>query len=85
MSKHPVLAGLFSEIQQLTERNEFLERENAELKAAKKTANRKKLSRAEATQIRRLRRAGNSLAEIAGMFDINPATASRIARNIYHK
>lgn len=47
-------------------------------------ANRKKLSREEVARIRDLHRSGTSQAELANMFDVNPATISRTVRGIYN-
>jgi DNA-binding MarR family transcriptional regulator len=48
--------------------------------------NRRKLSGREVTDLRRLARTtGMSQRELAGVFDINPATVSRIVRGHYHK
>ncbi|MDP7733686.1 DNA-binding protein [Mycobacterium paragordonae] len=47
--------------------------------------NRKKLTAREVHSIRELRRSGFNQASIAQIYDINPATVSRIVRGQYHK
>lgn len=47
--------------------------------------NRKKLTAKEVGTIRELKRSGESNRSIADVFDINPATVSRIVRGLYHK
>jgi len=47
--------------------------------------NRPKLTKAEVENIRALRRSGYSQREIAEIYDINPATVSRIVRGQYYK
>lgn len=44
-----------------------------------------KLSRRDAEHIRDLVRAGNTRAEVARAYDINPATVSRIVRGLYYR
>lgn len=49
-------------------------------------SNKKKLTRREVESIRKLKReTGMSTREIAGIYDINHVTVSRILRGIYHK
>ncbi|AUV62004.1 HTH DNA binding protein [Mycobacterium phage SWU2] len=50
-----------------------------------KRPNRKKLSQTDANHIRDLKRAGYSQADIAAVYDIHPATVSRIVRGVYHQ
>lgn len=50
----------------------------------KLVSNRKKLSRKEADEIRRLSRAGFTNSELAEAFDVNKTTISRIVRGIYY-
>ena len=47
--------------------------------------NAKKLTDREVKEIREYKRAGFKNAELADMFDVNPATISRIVRGQYHK
>lgn len=79
MNTDTALEYLRLEIEQLT-------RENRQLKQRPVRAdNRKKLTGREVTEIRRLTRTtGMTQREIAGIYDINPATVSRIVRGIYH-
>lgn len=46
--------------------------------------NEKKLGSWEVRQIRALYKRGESQADIAGTYGVNPATVSRIVRGIYH-
>jgi hypothetical protein len=46
--------------------------------------NRKKLLPSEVAQIRNMKRAGYRQSQLAEMFDVNPATISRIVRKVYH-
>lgn len=50
-----------------------------------KRPNAKKLTRREVAEIREMNRAGFSQATIAEVYDLNPATVSRIIRGIYYK
>jgi Trp operon repressor len=64
--------------------------ENAQLKKKllldlRVPSNRKKLSKREAAHIRELKRNGLNQASIAQIYDVNPATISRIVRGQYHK
>jgi hypothetical protein len=47
--------------------------------------NRPKLTQSEVQEIRDMKRSGVSQADLAQMFDVNPATISRIVRWQYHK
>ena len=49
-----------------------------------KRPNRQKLSDEEVKDIRRAHRGGMSQRQLAEAYDVNPATISRIVRNIYH-
>lgn len=61
-----------------------LRQENAKLRGER--SNRKKLSPREVSGIRSLwTRSGMSQRQIADVYDVNPATVSRIVRNIYWK
>lgn len=70
-------------IRELLDENDRLKRD---LSAAKGTpTNRKKLTDREVKQLKEMHRAGTSQAELAEVFDIHPATVSRIVRGLYHK
>ncbi|AVP42080.1 HTH DNA binding protein [Mycobacterium phage Naca] len=59
--------------------------ENSQLKAAVEgKSNRPKLTDNEVASIRELYRAGLSQKAIAEVYDVNPATISRLVRGIYH-
>lgn len=47
-------------------------------------SNEKKLSAADVREIRKLYRKGETQVDISYLFDINPATVSRIVRGEYH-
>lgn len=51
--------------------------------AKPKPDNRKKLTKREVELIRGLRRSGSTQRDLAVMFEVNPATVSRIVRGIY--
>lgn len=72
-------------IQETHEYVEFLENEVKDLR--RKTDNRKKLTGREVDMIKRLWDDGNGVrtqAELAEIFNVNPATISRTVRGIYH-
>ncbi|WP_030095330.1 helix-turn-helix domain-containing protein [Mycobacteroides chelonae] len=71
---------------ELTELKAENARLRGELDALKKPNNRKKLTVGEVNFIRLMyRNRGFNQREIADIYDINPATVSRIVRRIYHK
>ena len=77
-------------ISQLSEYISGLESEVADLRDKANTtgikrANRKKLDRFAASDIRQMHRTGVSQRALADIYDVNPATISRIVRGIYHK
>jgi hypothetical protein len=47
--------------------------------------NRKKLTKSEVEEIREMKRNGSTQSVLAEIFDVNPATISRIIRGQYHK
>lgn len=59
-----------------------LQEENAGLR--RKLDNRKKLSKRDVTILRDMYSSGYSQTAVADVFDVNPATVSRIVRNEYH-
>ncbi|MGW1739982.1 helix-turn-helix domain-containing protein [Nocardia sp. NPDC001965] len=78
-----LLASL-TQISELVEENERLRQENQQLKS--KPSNQKKLSPKEVAEIRRLyRTARSSYRELAGIYDVHPATIGRIIQRVYHK
>ena len=77
------MSTLASEIEYLEARIAELEAENAWLSA--KLDNTKKLSPRDVRRMREMyRNGGYTQAELADIFDVNPATVSRTVRNIYH-
>lgn len=77
-------------ISQLSEYISGLESEVADLRDKANTtgikrANRKKLDRFAAADIRQMYRTGVSQRALSDIYDVNPATISRIVRGIYHK
>lgn len=81
MSLSRQLADLTTSVRQLIRENEQLRRKADE----SRPDNRKKLSKQEAAEIRRIHRAGGSVTELAEIFDVHHATISRIVRGVYHK
>ncbi|WP_018687020.1 helix-turn-helix domain-containing protein [Actinokineospora enzanensis] len=65
-------------------RTKYLELLRAHARLKSQTDNRKKLTIAEVSRIRRFAAEGKSQRWIADRFDINRATVSRIVRNLYH-
>jgi hypothetical protein len=47
--------------------------------------NQKKLNLREVSRMREMHRIGYSQAELASIYDVNPATVSRIVRGVYHR
>ncbi|WP_280350427.1 helix-turn-helix domain-containing protein [Nocardia abscessus] len=83
MNELELLQALPDTINRLVAENKRLKAENEELRQGRD--NRKKLTDREVAEIRRLyRTTGYSQREIAGIYDINPATVSRTVRGIYH-
>lgn len=77
------MTALASELE-LHERIAELEAENAELLA--KLDNSKKLSYRDVQRMKAMyREGGYTQAELADIFDINPATVSRTVRGIYNR
>ena len=78
------LVETLTKLQDILHENERLKKENDALKA--KTDNRKKLTKKEAAEIRRLyRTTGYSQRELADVYDVHRATIGRIISRVYHK
>jgi DNA-binding NarL/FixJ family response regulator len=67
----------------LIERNHALEARVKQLES-QVPDNRPKLTREDVSKIHELKRAGYKQSEIAEIFDVNPATVSRIVRGLYY-
>ncbi|MGW6624262.1 helix-turn-helix domain-containing protein [Nocardia sp. NPDC055002] len=80
------LEELRDSINELIRERDALQLEVLSLKLMSTTPNnRKKLTAREAGEIRRLARTtGMTNKEVADIYDVNPATVSRIKRGIYH-
>lgn len=61
-----------------------LEQSNALQAAPKRGDNAKKLTAADVRRLRGEHRAGLSQRELAEVYEVNPATVSRIVRGVYH-
>lgn len=81
------LTDIYLQIEKLAQMIGTLESRLREAEAPKvdKRANAKKLTRQEVSMIRRMNRDGLSQREIADIYEVNPATISRIVRGIYFK
>lgn len=80
----PTIAKAIEELEQLVRERDLLADLALMLLNERAENNRKKLSKKEADEIRRLHRTGVSQTELADIYDVNRATVSRIVRNIYH-
>lgn len=88
MSDTPIFRALVDELTEVFKENNALRAEVAELKLMNGPArtNKKKLTKREVAEIRRLgRTTGMSQRELAEIYDINQATVSRILKGVYHK
>ncbi|MCA2331886.1 hypothetical protein JF714_15695 [Mycobacterium avium] len=88
MSETPIFRALVDELTEVFKENNALRAEVAELKLMNGPArtNKKKLTKREVAEIRRLgRTTGMSQRELAEIYDINQATVSRILKGVYHK
>src|SRR5690606_5462436 len=84
MTEIASLLETYETLEDLAEENQKLKAENRELRQ-KLGQNRKRLTPREVADLRRLyRTTGMNQTELAAVFDINPATVSRIVRGIYH-
>ena len=77
------VADFIAGVTALVERNHELEARVAQLES-QVPDNRPKLTREDVSKIHELKRAGYKQSEIAEIFDVNPATISRIVRGIYY-
>lgn len=91
---HPTIVAVINELQDIVSERNALREEVARLKAGPAQAlakafadrpNKRKLNNREVENIRSLKRSGYSQREIADIYDINPATVSRIVRGQYHR
>ena len=82
MNDYPTLEAMFSEVESLLSENESLRIRIQELETRPTASidNRPKLTAHEVKVVRDLKRAGESQADIADIFDVNPSTISRIVR-----
>lgn len=88
MSDTPIFRALVDELTEVFKENNALRAEVAELKLMNGPArtNKKKLTKREVAEIRRLgRTTGMTQRELAEIYDINQATVSRILKGVYHK
>lgn len=72
--------ALIAEVERLTEANKRLKSQ-----IRQQPSNSKKLTKGEAKQIRDLYRKGYKVTELAGIFDVNHSTVSRIVQHVYWK
>lgn len=82
MSDYPTLEAMFAEVESLLSENESLKIRIQELETRPVAAsdNRPKLTAHEVKVVRELFRAGESQADIADIFDLNPSSVCRIVR-----
>lgn len=80
----PTIAAILRELDELIAERESLIAQVEALEESVKFGNRKRLSDRDVKDIRALHRKGIQQAEIATIYDVNPATVSRIVRRIYH-
>ena len=80
------LAAVLADIDSLVKENQVLKQQIADMEwTGAQRPNRPKLSTRDVSNIKDLKRSGYTQADIAEIYDINPATVSRIVRGAYHK
>ena len=80
----PTIAAIIRELDELIAERDALAAHVEWLEESIRHGNRKRLSERDVKDIRELRRKGVAQSEIAAIYDVNPATVSRIVRRIYH-